>query len=226
MSDYLLVHGGFNGGWVWDEVVERLDMAGHRIRVVDQLPSAGTDPISLGDLCADASYVRRTLARVDEPVVLVAHSYGGMVISEFADHPKVRHSVYLTAFWPECGQSALNLLGDQLPSVFVRRDDGAMQITDDFTPTWQGFCGDLGRAAARKLLSRFVLQSAESFAVPSTAPDRTHPTTYVIATQETDASVAAQEVTAAKADNVVRLPAGHMVQVSRPVELAEALGRI
>lgn len=54
MSDYLLVHGGFNGGWVWDDVVERLAAAGHRTRVVDQLPSAGTDPFSLGDLGADA----------------------------------------------------------------------------------------------------------------------------------------------------------------------------
>lgn len=44
MSDYLLVHGGFGGGWVWDDVVERLEMAGHRVRVVDQLPSAGGAP--------------------------------------------------------------------------------------------------------------------------------------------------------------------------------------
>ena len=63
--------------------------------VVDQLPSAGTDPTSLGDLTADADHVLDTL---DDPVVLVGHSYGGMVITELADHTKVRHSVYLAAF--------------------------------------------------------------------------------------------------------------------------------
>ena len=66
-------------------------------------------------------------------VVLVGHSYGGMVITELADHPKVRHSVYLAAFWPQRGQSLLDLLGDApLPNWIVQRDDGALEITDDF----------------------------------------------------------------------------------------------
>ncbi len=97
MSDYLLVHGGFGVGWVWDDVAQRLEKAGHRVYVMDQLPSVGTDPASLGDLGADASYVRRTLDAIDEPGVLVGHSDSGMVITEFADHPKVRHTLYLMA---------------------------------------------------------------------------------------------------------------------------------
>ncbi len=226
MSDYLLVHGGFGGGWVWDEVAERLAKAGHRVGVVDQLPSAGTDPGSLGDLSADANRVRRALETVDEPVALVGHSYGGMVITELADHPKVHHSVYLTALWPQRGQSALNLMGDEFPISFVQRDDGTLQITDDFELAWAAFCEDVDRDSAQRMLSRFVLQSASSATAPSTAPDRTHPTTYMIATEETDASVAAQEAWAANADCVVRLPAAHMVQLSRPDELTEALGRM
>lgn len=71
-----------------------------------------------------------------------------------------------------------------------------------------------------------MLQSDASFVAPSTAPLRTHPTTYVIAALESEDSVAAQEASAAKADYVVRLPASHMVQISKPNELAEALGRI
>jgi hypothetical protein len=65
-----------------------------------------------------------------------------------------------------------------------------------------------------------------AFAVPSTAPHRTHPTTYVMATAETEASVAAQEASAANADYVVRIAAAHMAQLSRPGELADALRRI
>jgi pimeloyl-ACP methyl ester carboxylesterase len=109
VSNYLLVHGAFCGGWVWDDVAERLAKAGQRVRVVEQLPSAGSDPKSLGDLSADANHVRQVLDTVDESVVLVGHSYGGMVITELADHPKVQHSVYLTALWPQQrGHSALN----------------------------------------------------------------------------------------------------------------------
>jgi pimeloyl-ACP methyl ester carboxylesterase len=229
MSSYLLVHGAWGGGWVWDDLAHRLEKAGHRVTVVDQLPSAGTEPASLGDLTADANHVRGVLNTVDEPVVLVGHSYGGMVITELADHPKVRHSVYLAAFWPRRGQSLLDVLGEgPMPNWIVPRDDGALEITDDFELARDSLCADLDRDRAREMFSRVVLQSAAAFGVPSTAPDRGHPTTYMIASQESDNSipVAAQEAMSANANEVVRLPAAHMVQLSRPDELAEALGRI
>ena len=70
MSDYLLVHGAFGVGWVWDEVAKRLETTGHRAHVVSQLPSTGTDPALLGDLAADAQCVRRMLDAMDEPVVI------------------------------------------------------------------------------------------------------------------------------------------------------------
>jgi pimeloyl-ACP methyl ester carboxylesterase len=226
MADYLLVHGAFCGGWVWDDVAAQLEKAGRRVRIVNQLPSTGDNPKSLGDLNADANLVRQMLDTIDEPVVLVGHSYGGMVITELADHPKVQHTVYLTAVWPQRGQSALNLLGDVLPTSIMRRDDGALEITDDFELAWEKFCNDLDRDRTRRMLSRFLPQSHASYVAPSTAPDRTHTTTYMIATKESDASVAAQQAWAANADAVVRLPAAHMAQLSRPDELAEALGRI
>jgi pimeloyl-ACP methyl ester carboxylesterase len=226
MSDYLLVHGGFNGGWVWEEVAGRLQGKGHGVRVVAQLPSAGTDPQSLGDLAADANIVRRMLDVVEEPVVLVGHSYGGMVITEVADHPKVRHSVYLTALWPKRGQSVLDQFGGALPNVISRRDDGVLEFIDDFELAWKSMCSDVDRDRAEEVLSHFVLQSGASFVAPSVAPVRTHPTTYVIATQEADFSVAAQEARAVNADFVVRLPAAHMVQLSCPDGLTEAFGQI
>ncbi|OBK75759.1 alpha/beta hydrolase [Mycobacterium sp. 1164985.4] len=226
MSDYLLVHGAFNSGWVWDAVAEQLRAGGHRVHVVKQLPSGGSNPAVLGDLSADADHVRQVLMTTAEPLVLVGHSYGGMVITEFADHPKVRHSVYLTALWPKRGQSVLNQLGDVLPNVFVRREDGAMEMTDDFELAWESFCPDLDRHRSQMVLSRFVLQSAASYSSPSMARERTHSATYVICTQESANSVAAQEAWSANADRVVRISAGHMVQLSRPRELADVLERI
>jgi pimeloyl-ACP methyl ester carboxylesterase len=226
MGEYVLVHGGLAVGWVWDDVAKRMRNDGHRLYVVDQLPSVGIDPASLGDLAADARYLRQTLNAVDKSVVLVGHSYSGMVITELADHPKVRHTVYLTAMWPERGQSALNLVGDVLPPVFNQRRDGAFQLTDDFEFAWESFCPDLDRDRAQEVLARFVLQSDSSFAATSTAPDRRHPATYVIASHETGPSVAAQETWAANADAVIRLPADHMLQLSHPEELVEVLAQV
>jgi pimeloyl-ACP methyl ester carboxylesterase len=229
MNSYLLVHGAWCGGWVWDDVAKRLAKAGHHVSVVEQLPSSGTDPASLGDLTDDANSVRRMLEAQDEPVVLVGHSYGGMVITELADHPTVRHSVYVTAFWPQRGQSVESLRGDApMPSWAVARDDGTFEITRDLELARDSLCADLDRDRAQELHSRFVLQSPAAFGVPCTAPDRRHPTTYIITTQESDncIPVRAQEAMAANADNVLRLPAAHFVTLSRPDELAEALGRI
>jgi pimeloyl-ACP methyl ester carboxylesterase len=152
-----------------------------------------------------------------------------MVISELADHPNVRHSVYLTAFWPQRGQSLFSLLGDgPMPRWFKARDDGALELTEDVDVLREAVCADLDREAVSEFRSHAVLQSGAAMAVPSSAPERAHPTTYIIAAEESDECipVAAQEAMAANADFVVRLPAAHMVQLSRPDELAEALGRI
>src|ERR1700730_16969856 len=93
MSNYVLVHGAFVGGWIWADTAALLEKEGHRVDVVEQLPSAGPDPATLGDLQADVDCVRRVVEAVGQPVVLVGHSYGGMVLTELADHPAVAHAV-------------------------------------------------------------------------------------------------------------------------------------
>src|ERR1700710_856273 len=109
MANYVLVHGGFTGGAYWSDVARLLEKDGHRVDVVQQLPSAGPDPNVLGDLQADAQVVRRAVDAVGGPVILVGHSYGGMVITELADHPAVVHSVYVAAFWPQRGESVSDM---------------------------------------------------------------------------------------------------------------------
>ncbi len=103
-----------------------------------------------------------------------------------------------------------------------------MEVTENFELLRDSLCADLDQDRAQGFFSRLVLQSTASFGTPSTAPDRQHPTTYIIAEQESDncIPVPVQESMASNADAVVRLPAAHMVQLSRPDELAEVLGRI
>lgn len=226
MGAYLLVHGAMCGGWVWDDVVERIANAGGRAHVVDQLPSGGTDAARLGDMREDASHVRELLDAIDEPVVLVGHSYGGMVLTELADHPNVRHGVYLTAAWPRRGQSLLDLYGGVLPRALQHRSDDTVYVTDDSDILAQTFARGLDSAATERMLARLVPQSAASITTASTAPDRTHPTTYLIAAGENDPAVAAQEAWSADADDVVRLPGAHMLMLSHPDDVATALLRV
>ena len=99
-------------------------------------------------------------------------------------------------------------------------------MTDDIDVACNSFGRGFTRDAAERMLPRFVLQSAASWHAKSTAPGRAHPTTYMIAEREIDGSVAAQEAWSANADHVVRLPGAHMLMLSHPDEVAEALLRV
>lgn len=224
MSAFVLIHGGFCRGWVWAETVAALEADGHRAEVVD-LPSSGTAAADLGDLQADIATVRRTLDRTGAEIVLVAHSAGGMVLTEFADHPSVQHSVYLAAFWPQRGQSLAELVGGGLPGWIVTRDDGTAQVSDDLEMARQALCADIdaGRFAA-EVHPRFVLTSLSMLAAPSTAPQPTHLTTYIICEQDQAIPPQAQEAMAAAANHVVRLPSSHTPFLSMPKHLASVLG--
>lgn len=72
----------------WGEPAALLEKEGHRVHIA-RLPSTGTDPAALGGLADDVTEVRRLVDAAGEPVVLVGHSYGGMIVTELADHPAV-----------------------------------------------------------------------------------------------------------------------------------------
>jgi pimeloyl-ACP methyl ester carboxylesterase len=227
MTNFVLVHGGWVGGWYWSEVADRLRKAGHRVEVIEQLPSAGNDPTALGDLAADAEVVRQAVERVGAPVVLVGQSYGGMVITELADHPAVAHSVYVAAFWPQRGQSAMDLFASgPLPTWVSAHDDGTLRTTDDLELLRQALCADVDPQHAYPSLRRLLPQSIASATDPSTAPDRSHPTTYIICEQDQALPPATQEQMAAAADHRHRLPSSHTPMMSMPDELADLLGQV
>ena len=224
MTTYILVHGAWCSGWVWDDVAHSLTSMDHRVEVVAQLPSAGIDATTLGDLNADVEHVKAILDATREDVVLVGHSYGGMVLTELADHPSIRHSVYISAFWPKVGQTVIDVRGGgALPEWVHVREDGALQLTDDVAVLRDIFCADLDEPTSMLLHSNLVLQSLSAFVIPAAAPSRAHPTTYVIAEQDKCFPPVGQEQAAQHADRVLRVSAGHMAQVSAPREISRIL---
>src|SRR5882672_5111383 len=95
-ANVVLVHGGFVDGSGWQGVYKALKKNGHKVSVV-QNPTT-----SLAD---DVAATRRVIAEQDGPVTLVGHSYGGAVITEAGNDPKVAKLVYISAFAPDKGES-------------------------------------------------------------------------------------------------------------------------
>ena len=106
----VLVHGGFVDGSGWQGVYEHLKKDGYNVAVV-QNPT-----LSLAD---DVAVTKRAIEAQGEPVILVGHSYGGVVITEAGNHPKVAALVYIAAFAPDKGESVNTLIADPPPGAPV-----------------------------------------------------------------------------------------------------------
>src|ERR1700681_4489691 len=109
-SNVVLVHGGFVDGSGWEGVHKILKKDGYNVSIV-QNPT-----ISLAD---DVAATKRILATQDGPTILVGHSYGGVVITEAGNDPKVSGLVYIAAFAPDKGESVASLIKDPPPGAPV-----------------------------------------------------------------------------------------------------------
>src|SRR4030088_2294465 len=104
----VLVHGGWVDGSGWEGVHNTLTRDGHHVSIV-QIPT-----LSLAD---DVMATRRVIDAQDGPVILVGHSYGGAVITEAGNDPKVAGLVYVAAFAPDKGESVASLIKDPHPGA-------------------------------------------------------------------------------------------------------------
>lgn len=105
-------------------------------------------------------------------------------------------------------------------------DDGTLRAVDDLELVRQKLCADVDPQHAYPYLRRFMPASLASGTAPSTAPDRGHPTTYIICEQDQAFSPAAREQLAAVVDHRHRLPSSHLPMMSMPDELADLLDRV
>jgi pimeloyl-ACP methyl ester carboxylesterase len=213
----ILVHGAWHGSWAWSAVVERLTAEGIRTVAVD-LPSKGLDTDELGDLHDDAEVVRAAVADAAAPALVVAHSYGGLPVSEgLAAVANAAHLVYLAAFVLEPGESLLGLRGGVEPDWWITSEDGRTLLPD--TPE-QVFYADCPRAVAARAVASLVPHRKDVFRQEIRAAAwQQVPSTYVICTRDKAVPPALQEKMAERAGTVSHIDSSHSPFLSRPDEV-------
>jgi pimeloyl-ACP methyl ester carboxylesterase len=217
-TNVVLVHGAFADGSSWSKVIPLLQAKGLKVTAVG---------IPLTSFADDVAATRRAIAAQDGPTVLVGHSYGGVVITEAGNDPKVASLVYVAAFAPDSGQS----IGD-ISKAFPKPAG-----TDELRPQSDGFlllspkgvqedfAQDL-TAPEKALLVAVQPQTAGAIfeARPTAAAWRKKRSWYVVSTNDRMIAPEQEKAMAAqiKAKATV-LPASHVVMLSHPAAVARVI---
>lgn len=233
MANFVLVHGAFHGGWCWSNVTEQLRHAGHTV-VAPDLPGAGEDNTPLHEVTLEQAVARviETLRSLSAPAVLVAHSMGGVVITQAAAQvPElISRLVYITAFRPDHGESLLNLT--ELPEG---ADDGVQAnitvtgeppIAEFDTAQAQAvFYNDLAEQSAQDATAQLNPQPLSLFATPMDLADaQLPPEEYVVCTKDQAIPPALQRLMAQRhASFVHELDSGHSPFYSCPEAITDLL---
>ena len=215
----VLVHGAFAESASWDRVIRELEDAGHDV-------IAAANP--LRGLAADAQSVTDLVSSVDGPVVLVGHSYGGMVISNVdANAGEITGLVYVAAFAPDIGESA-NVLAQRYPGSTlgdalrpVPRSNGTTDLYIAREIFHDQFCADVPAAEAARMAATQRPVTLEALQAPSGERPlwKQVPSWYLVAAQDRNIPAELQLFMAhrAGARRTVELPtASHAVAVSHP----------
>lgn len=236
MATFLLVHGACTGGWCWEKVVPLLEAAGHQACAPD-LPGLGNDqtPPANVTLADNVERLARLLDRMEEQVILVGHSLGGVTISQLAEarRRKLRALVYLCALLPTSGKSAKDMTGLEPDAMFrlsreVSSDGKTYTFARDKLPAL--FYADVSPEDRYRAMERLRPQPLSISTTPVTlTEDRfgSVPRWYIECTHDNAIRINLQRTMAKMTPcKVLRLECGHSPFFSNPEELVEHLETI
>ena len=219
-KNVVLVHGGFVDGSGWEAVYRSLRKDGHTVTVV-QNPT-----ISLSD---DVRVTKRAIAALDGPVLLVGHSYGGVVITEAGNDPKVVGLVYIAAFAPDSGESVSSLIKDPPPGApappILPPQDGYLFL--DKAKFRASFAADVDAEKAEFMAASQVPWGVEALDGRISRPAwKTKPSWYLVATDDRMIPPPAQRFMSRRAGaTVVEVSGSHAVYVSQPAAVAGLIAK-
>ena len=221
----LLVHGSWHGPWCWERLIPELDNLGLTSATV-ALPSCGSDPAVLGTVSDDADAAGAAFADIAGDVVVVGHSYGGVVITQAQFDSRARHLVYLGAFMPDTAQSLFDLLPPRwIPRYMRDHADGSTTV--DPAMAIDSFFADCDPSTAQWAASMLRHHNGINNVTPVTrASWRQQTSTYVVLTDDHAWPAAEQRKLATRATEQREMQTSHSPFLSRPVELAALLDDI
>jgi pimeloyl-ACP methyl ester carboxylesterase len=213
----VLVHGGFVDGSGWQGVYNLLK-DDYSVRIV-QNPTISLE----GDVAA----TKMVIGAQSEPVILVAHSYGGAVITEAGNDPKVAALVYIAGFVPDQGESVNTLIADPPPGApvppILPPQDGFLFL--DREKFHASFAGDLSADEAAFMADSQVPWGVEALSGTVSEPAwRSKPSWYLVTTEDRMIPPPAQRSMSERAGSTVEEVAGsHSIYVSQPAVVAELI---
>jgi pimeloyl-ACP methyl ester carboxylesterase len=208
----VLVHGGFVDGSGWEGVYKILKSDGYHVTIV-QNPT-----ISLAD---DVAATRRAIDSANSDVILVGHSYGGAVITEAGNDPKVAGLVYITAFAPDKGESVASLLGNPAahgapaPPILPPQDGFLMLDKAKFA---EAFAADVNPQEAAFMANSQVPWGLAALNGTVTQPAwKNKHTWYLLVTTDKMIAPPLQQFMAKRANaTIAETPGSHAIYVSKP----------
>src|SRR5229473_1033646 len=213
----VLVHGAWADGSSWAEVIPRLQAAGLKVTAVQN---------PLTSLADSVAATRRALALQDGPTVLVAHSWGGTVLSEVGIDPKVTSLVYVAARAPDAGEDFVALSG-KFPAGPVRagvqEHDGFTTISED--AFLRSFANGVAHTKAEVLYAVQEPTAASLFGERTTAAAwHSKPSWYAVSKLDQTINPDLERFLAKRMNaTTVELNAGHLSLVSHPKEIADLI---
>ncbi|UFH31424.1 alpha/beta hydrolase [Chryseobacterium sp. C-71] len=220
IKNVVLVHGAFVDGSGYRGVYDILSKKGYNVTVVQ-------NPLS--SLQDDVDATKAALDRQDGPAILVGHSYGGSVITEAGDHPKVAALVYLAAFQLDAGESALDWAmtepGSPKNGILPADDKGILYY--DKKKFHEGFAADIPKAQADFMYASQGRFAAAALAAKVTkAPWKTKPSYGIVATQDEAILPSIQRKMYKKGGSkITEIKGSHAVFISHPQEVADVIIR-
>jgi len=229
MTTFVTVPGAWHGAWAVESFNDALRGLGYKALGLTMPSLAGVDRRGIP---ADVQAVSQALDSLSDDVVLVGHSYAGVVITQAGMHPSVRRLVYLAAFMPDLGQTASSLMsgegfrnsGEATLQPVMRRsvDPDMVELNPDLAgAALYGDCPASEQAAAISQLKPHV--RAVFGQAPQMVAWKTKPSTFVICNQDRAIPPSLQREMAQRATTRVELKSSHSPFMSMPGKLADAL---
>lgn len=219
----VLVHGAWADASGWDGVIARLQQRGYTV-------IAPANP--LRDLQEDSAYLTSVLHTISGPIVLVGHSYGGMVITNAAvGDPQVKALVYIAGFAPDVGESVLSLEsknpGSQIgpTTLTLRPYPGGVDAYISPSAFHAAFCADLSNSTASEMAAAQRPIAAAVLAEPSGTPAwRSIPSWYMVAKEDHAIPPATERFMASRMGaHTVEVDSSHAVMFSHPEAVTDLI---